>query len=123
MSDDRISPSYYKSEAGIECIDVIEIFDLGYHFGNAFKYLTRWRKKNGVEDLKKALWYVERACSQGLQPRELSKFSHRDTALWNLAFNAFGFTPEERNAGFYMILRDADAATCLKGLIHSQETL
>jgi hypothetical protein len=33
---------------------------LGYHVGNATKYISRWRKKNGVEDLKKALHYVEK---------------------------------------------------------------
>ena len=38
------------------------VFDsgLGYHAGNATKYLARWRKKNGVEDLKKALHYIEK---------------------------------------------------------------
>jgi len=28
--------------------------------GNAIKYLWRWRHKNGIEDLKKAQWYIQR---------------------------------------------------------------
>lgn len=34
--------------------------DLGYHLGNATKYITRHRKKNGVEDLKKAGHYIDK---------------------------------------------------------------
>jgi hypothetical protein len=31
--------------------------------GNALKYLWRWKKKNGVEDLKKAQWYLNKLIS------------------------------------------------------------
>lgn len=57
-------PNHYQSEIGIEAIDVIEAFtfDLtgveAFDTGNALKYLCRWNKKNGVEDLKKAQWYI-----------------------------------------------------------------
>lgn len=40
--------------------DWVHDSNLGYHVGNATKYLSRWRKKNGVEDLKKALHYLEK---------------------------------------------------------------
>lgn len=59
-------PDHYKTESGLEAIDVIEAFtaDLtGYeavNTGNALKYLCRWKKKNGLEDLKKARWYLDR---------------------------------------------------------------
>lgn len=58
-------PDHYKSETGLEAIDVIEAFtfDLmgieAVDTGNALKYLCRWKKKNGLEDLKKAKWYLE----------------------------------------------------------------
>lgn len=50
-------PPHYKSEGGIEAIDVIESFRLG----NAVKYILRHSKKGTpLEDLKKARWYLDR---------------------------------------------------------------
>ena len=63
---DMIShPSHYQSETGLEAIDVIEAFtfDLkgieSFDTGNVLKYMCRWKQKNGVQDLKKAKWYLE----------------------------------------------------------------
>ena len=56
-------PSHYQGE--IECIECIkasmtyEEFK-GYLRGNSFKYLWRYNRKNGLEDLQKAQWYLER---------------------------------------------------------------
>ena len=53
-------PPHYKS-GGIEAIDVIEAFDLGFCLGNTVKYVLRaGRKGDAVTDLKKARWYLER---------------------------------------------------------------
>lgn len=53
-------PPHYKS-GGLECIDVIEAFGLGFHLGNAVKYILRAGKKGDrTEDLKKAAWYLSR---------------------------------------------------------------
>lgn len=41
---------------GIECIDVVR--HLPFNVGNAIKYLWRFESKNGIEDLKKAIWYI-----------------------------------------------------------------
>jgi len=55
------NPSHYTSEKGIKAIDVIEAFDLKFNLGNAIKYVLRSGKKgNEVEDLRKAIWYLER---------------------------------------------------------------
>ena len=57
-------PDHYKSNSGLETIDVIEAFTDGLQgieatdTGNILKYICRWNKKNGVEDLKKAQWYI-----------------------------------------------------------------
>lgn len=57
-------PSHYQSETGLEVIDVIEAFtfDLkgieAFDTGNVIKYICRWKNKNGIEDLKKANWYL-----------------------------------------------------------------
>ncbi len=58
-------PSHYQSEAGIEVIDVIEAFGLGYRLGNVVKYVLRaGAKGDREEDLKKARWYLEREISK-----------------------------------------------------------
>jgi Protein of unknwon function (DUF3310) len=44
----------------IEPIQVIEANKLGFHEGNIIKYVMRWRVKNGLDDLKKALFYLNR---------------------------------------------------------------
>lgn len=63
-SDNVNSPSHY-GQGKIECIDYINDFltkeeYIGYLRGNIAKYLHRWRYKNGIEDLKKANWYLDR---------------------------------------------------------------
>jgi hypothetical protein len=54
-------PDHYQSKEGLESIDVIEAFELGFNLGNAVKYLLRANKKGNKEiDLRKAIWYIER---------------------------------------------------------------
>lgn len=57
--DDINHPEHYTShKSGIECIEITEWFS--FTLGNAIKYIWRADLKNGVEDLKKAVWYLER---------------------------------------------------------------
>lgn len=54
-------PPHYKSKGGIESIDVIESFELGFNLGNVVKYILRADKKgNKKQDLEKAQWYLNR---------------------------------------------------------------
>lgn len=54
-------PSHYQSKTGLEAIDVIEAFDLGFNLGNVIKYILRCGKKDSdVQELQKAKWYLER---------------------------------------------------------------
>ena len=56
-------PPHY-TDGGIEVIDFIEAKRLGYHLGNVVKYICRAGKKGtntGLEDLRKAQWYLKRA--------------------------------------------------------------
>lgn len=58
--DEINAPVHYRG-AGMEAIDVIEAFDLGFRLGNAVKYILRAGKKgDGVVCLKKARWYLDR---------------------------------------------------------------
>jgi len=53
-------PSHYQS-SNFEVIDIIEDFHLGFCLGNAIKYILRAGKKGDRrDDLKKAIWYLER---------------------------------------------------------------
>jgi len=53
-------PSHYNS-GKIEVIDYIEDQKLGFHLGNAVKYICRAEHKGKkIEDLKKAIWHLER---------------------------------------------------------------
>ena len=58
-------PSHYN-QGGIECIDCIKSAIVGkvgieaFCVGNAIKYLFRYEEKNGIEDVKKARWYIDR---------------------------------------------------------------
>lgn len=63
MTDNVNGPAHYTS-GSIECIVAIQAA-LGKEFkgflrGNVIKYLWRYQDKGGVEDLRKARWYLER---------------------------------------------------------------
>lgn len=63
---DNINPDHYKNQTSLECIEAMEIIfgrDAVIDFCrcNAWKYIWRWKNKNGTEDLGKANWYLERA--------------------------------------------------------------
>lgn len=51
-------PDYYEGQGGMQPFDVIDAFGLDFYEGNVVKYICRWRKKNGIEDLRKARRYV-----------------------------------------------------------------
>lgn len=51
-------PHYGSHPSGVECITITE--HMSFNVGNAMKYLWRADHKNGIEDLKKAEWYVRR---------------------------------------------------------------
>jgi hypothetical protein len=57
------SPPHYN-QAGIECVDAIAAAtDDGFQYylqGNIIKYLWRYRYKNGIQDLEKAQWYLNK---------------------------------------------------------------
>ena len=70
MSKDNVnSPSHY-TQAGIECIDAITAavsVKSGIEavcVANVIKFLWRYELKNGVEDVKKAQWYLNRLVSE-----------------------------------------------------------
>lgn len=63
----QIGGAHYKN-LKIQPIDYILDNNLGYCEANIIKYVTRWRDKNGIEDLRKAKHYIdiliERECNE-----------------------------------------------------------
>lgn len=58
-------PKHYQMPGGIETIDMIkntlgEEGFMNYCWGNAIKYICRWKGKGGMESLEKAKWYINR---------------------------------------------------------------
>lgn len=64
--NDAVNHPAHYTRGGIECIDAIEAATtglIGYEAvltGQIIKYIWRWKWKNGVEDLKKAEFYLKR---------------------------------------------------------------
>ena len=58
--DDPVNSPKHYTQGAMEVITAIEGLGLDYHQGNVLKYVSRYRYKNGIEDLKKARWYIDR---------------------------------------------------------------
>jgi len=58
-------PPHYESSSGLRTIDVIEAFTEklsgieATDTGNIIRYICRWKQKNGIQDLKKIMWYTQ----------------------------------------------------------------
>ena len=77
---DNINPDHYKNSTSLECIEaMLLVFGKGAVVNfcecNAWKYIWRWKHKNGHEDLKKARWYIEKAAE--LDPTNYSVLLER----------------------------------------------
>ena len=57
--DKQVGGNHYKDKK-LQPWDIIDALDLNFYEGNALKYLIRYKDKNGVEDLKKAIHYIEK---------------------------------------------------------------
>jgi len=56
---DAINPKHYQ-QGSIETIDYILDQKMNYLEGNVVKYISRYKMKNGLEDLQKASWYLNK---------------------------------------------------------------
>ena len=72
-SHDAVNKPAHYTDGKIEVIDFIEDKNLGFHLGNAVKYISRAGKKDPnktVEDLQKAKWYLEREIRKLIATRD-----------------------------------------------------
>lgn len=118
-------PVHYQSETGLEVIDVIEAFCKNLNgaeafcIANAIKYLCRFDKKNGVEDLKKAQWYINyvidaRTPADYVEPKNEDKKSHSLKKLLNSIYGISMFGVYDKMTNFsnssdaYLAIKELD---------------
>jgi len=113
MTKDNVNqPSHYTS-GNIECLDYIEDSlgedkYLGFLQGNVVKYMHRWPHKNGVEDLKKAHYYLGRMVGVLETPDEIDP---EGTVLEMLIGYARTSTVDQ-NAGFEAQIAELESYGC-----------
>ena len=59
LMSNNISPSYYQ-KGSIEVTDYITSNEMSFIEGNIIKYVTRYKEKSGIQDLRKARWYLDK---------------------------------------------------------------
>ena len=109
---DNINPTYYRK--GIETTDYIVSHSMNYLEGNIIKYVTRYKDKGGIEDLKKAEWYLARLIQEAEKPdfelstleeviaeEEISKFIN-DTTIEYKSFT----TDKEKMRDFEILTKE-----------------
>lgn len=78
--DDVVNHPAHYTDGKFETIEAIESWRLGYHLGNAVKYISRAGKKSKdteLEDLRKARWYIKRYLDyHHLQPEGLGAIAY-----------------------------------------------
>ena len=60
MKMDNVNSPKHYNKGKIEVIDFIEDQNLNFNLGNVIKYTCRCDLKNGIEDIEKAIWYLQR---------------------------------------------------------------
>jgi len=69
LSMSETNPSHYK-QGKIEVIDFILDQKMDYLTASVQKYLSRWRFKDGICDLRKARWFLDKLIEQQLENSE-----------------------------------------------------
>lgn len=66
-NDKQVGGSHYQS-AAIQPWDYIAANNIGYFEGNIIKYISRWKQRGGVDDLRKAQHYIEKLIELNIIP-------------------------------------------------------
>ena len=69
---DKISPDYYQ-KGNIEVTDFIIDQSMSFLEGNVVKYLARYKEKSGIEDLRKARWYIDKLIDARMKTKPLKE--------------------------------------------------
>ena len=86
MIDNVNHPKHY-TQGGIECIDALKAATVGKTgieavcVANVIKYLFRYENKNGLEDVRKAQWYINRLIQELKEKKENCSFTDPDDVV------------------------------------------
>ena len=75
--DKQVAGNHYK-DLKIQPVQFIQKNELGFCEGNAIKYLCRWKAKNGIQDLQKAIHYIELLIEMEVSGRNFKTSSEDD---------------------------------------------
>lgn len=107
--DEMVShPKHYQSRSGLEVIDVIEAFTENLKgveatdTANAIKYILRWKNKNGVQDLEKAMFYISHLIDH------LEKNEEKEPDILDQALKDFTETLKQLDKDLDDLLADND---------------
>lgn len=101
MIDNVNHPSHY-TQGGIECIDALKAATVGKTgieavcVANVIKYLWRYEEKNGIEDVNKAQWYINRLIQELEEKKENNTFYDTDDVVGDCR-NCANFNMNEDN--------------------------
>lgn len=65
----QVGGTHYETTTGVQHWDLMEEFGVSYLEGVATKYLMRWKRKGGVEDLQKSISYLRKMDGRGTRHR------------------------------------------------------
>jgi len=74
-----INPDYYQ-QGEIEVIDFILDQKMDYLTASVQKYLARWRFKNGIDDLRKARWFLDKLIEQQVKNADIDNKLNLDNS-------------------------------------------
>lgn len=102
MEDIINHPKHYELDK-IECIDAMEMTQgrgavMSFCLCNAFKYLWRHDRKNGLEDIKKAKWYLDKYLELADRPEEDEAARLQDALTWQVLNSTYGIPSEEEGS-------------------------
>jgi len=86
VNDKQYGGDHYKKYGNLQPWDVVLAWKLGYLEGTALKYIARWRDKGGIEDIRKAIHFLEKLVEVETQHEKVS----RTDDLGNQLRRAFG---------------------------------
>jgi hypothetical protein len=71
-NDRQVAGSHYKIDGKVEHWDIVAQHDLDYFQGQITKYVMRWKKKNGLQDLLKAQHFLEKYIELEQRKKEIA---------------------------------------------------
>ncbi len=80
MTANNTGPGHYKDKP-MQPWDFIVSNNLGYLEGNVIKYISRWKEKGGVEDLRKAKHYIEKLIEVAMNPDATASQQAHDSLI------------------------------------------